>query len=218
MKCITHIVIMMLTKWILAFHLRVNIGKIQTGVGGKSRITIWSKWETLQAATLLNCGIRNLTGREVETEEDGKGVKLIFMPSMQKIESGNRHALIKIPKWGSSFALEYFLMQLLLVISMKLTQSPFLRPLRLSEPLNFLQTTAGLRLMVGRVRVDRKDLLTVSRWSWTTHPHVQLRIHTLYDWFPLRAEIWPSRQVYGRKTDSFAASSLLASPLGGPDP
>lgn len=180
MKCITHIVIMMLTKRILAFRLRVNIGKIQTGVGGKSRITIWSKWETLQAATLLNCGIRNLTGREVETEEDGKGVKLIFMPSMQKIESGNRHALIKIPKWGSSFALEYFLMQLLSVISMKLTQSPFLRPLRLSEPLNFLQTTAGLRPMVGRVRVDRKDSYCKSVELDHTSPCTAAYTHTVW--------------------------------------
>lgn len=81
-------------------------------------------------------------GRKEEVK-DGKGVKLIFMPSLQKIESGNRHALIKIPKWGSSFPLEYFLMQLLPIISMKLTPSQTLRPL------DFLQTEAGLRLEGG---------------------------------------------------------------------
>lgn len=68
---------------------------------------------------MLHCGLsekilhpaasKNLRGMRTDLGEKRrrkgwkKGVKLIFTPSLQKIESGNRHALIKIPEVGFVF-------------------------------------------------------------------------------------------------------------------
>lgn len=43
-------------------------------------------------------------------------------------------------------------------------------------------------------------------------------IHTQDDWFPLRPEIWPWRQDYGRKTNTFASTLSRLPPLGPPTP
>lgn len=115
----------------------------------------------------------------------------------------------------SVFALEYFLMQVLSINSIKLTRSQTLGILGQSEPLDFLQTEAGLSLRCKgkywRIFCVRESDFINTDTCTTSYTHTGRLVSIKSRNRTLKAGLWKEDQF-------FCLCSLSASSLAGPDP
>lgn len=141
----------------------------------------------------------------------GRRVNFIFVQSIQKIESGTRHALIKIAKWDSSSLQNTFWCNLFQYLAWKWPwaklschwdwvnhcELPWIF-YKLKQVFVWgVKINTGGRFLEGGVRLHIH-----SRMQHSTHR------------FPLTPETWPWRQDYEGKTHSFSSPFSWLPPLG----